>query len=169
MMSDTDIAEHFRGEKRFGGVIPAGLLKKATAGKFWILNLDIPSGEGTHWVLLSTLDKKNPFYFDPFGVPCDPGLIAAVRGKKSTPKILYSEIDYQGMANEDCGEFCLDVAIKLLAGQSPESILESFSPTDLANNAAEAVAVSEQPLLPKKKKKRRGKVLVGTGLPLTIF
>jgi len=57
--SNVQIANYYRNEPRFQGVLSQGQpglrLKK---NSFLILNLDKPSGGGTHWVLASSLNGK---------------------------------------------------------------------------------------------------------------
>src|SRR6185312_8609074 len=45
----------------------------------YIINLDTSKGPGTHWVGLSLLKGAPPFYFDPYGVPAPPEVLAFAR------------------------------------------------------------------------------------------
>lgn len=168
MLSDRDIDEYYSQEPKYGGCFSAAHLRKAKPNKFWILNLDDPNGGGTHWVLLSMLTPKKPFYFDSFGVPPDDGVLKAIRGNKSSPKILYNTVQLQGLENNDCGSYCIDVANHLLQGESPERVLDSF---DLQNTTENARLVVEHawPGKSKTSKAKGGKSTVGTGLPRMFF
>lgn len=163
MLSDQELNEYYRTEPRFGGVFPQGALRKAKPNKFYILNLDEPTGEGSHWVLLSMLNPKRPFYVDSFGVPPDSIVVQAIRGKKSTPKILYNQVQIQGLENSDCGSFCVDIANHLLKGQSPEKVMDMFSLTNFRENARDVRQHAE--VKQKVKRKKSGKF--GTGVPIT--
>lgn len=93
--------------------MPQASLRRVEAGKFYILNLDSPSGGGTHWVLCSALGGQLAYY-DPFGVPPDATIIKAFRGTRKEPPIRYNTVDYQALNQSDCGERCLAEADKLL-------------------------------------------------------
>lgn len=160
MLSDREIEQYYTKEPKYGGCFSAAHLRKATPNKFWILNLDHPNNGGTHWVLLSTLTPKKPFYFDSFGMPPDDGVMKSIRGNKSSPKILYNSIQIQGVENSDCGSYCIDVANHLLRGESPERVLDSFDLQNTTQNAKEVVNHA----WPTKTKQT-----VGTGLPRMFF
>ncbi|GFU97760.1 uncharacterized protein TNCV_2532331 [Trichonephila clavipes] len=68
-ISDEIIEQNMKHEKGFRGVFTSDLLpKKMRQFENGIINLDIATGPGTHWVCYYN-DSKNNFveYFDPFG------------------------------------------------------------------------------------------------------
>ena len=139
-LNNLQINKRFAKEPRFGACCSQGSIKHFTPGKFYILNLDKPSGPGTHWVLASYIANK-PYYFNSFGLPPDREIINSYRGSKSEPPIEYNSIDYQPLASDDCGYRCVAEAEKLLD-------------VDSSN---------------KSKKKKKSKRIVGTGLPIQLF
>jgi len=112
--SNVQIARYYKDEPRFQGVFSQGKpglrLKK---NSFLILNLDKPSGQGTHWVLASSLNGKL-IYMNSFGLAPDPQIITIMRGNKSTPVIQYSTEDEQPITSSECGEWCIAQANLLL-------------------------------------------------------
>jgi len=112
--SNVQIANYFKKEPRFQGVYSQGKpglrLKK---NSFMILNLDKPSGQGTHWVLVSSLNNKL-VYDNSFGLPPDEEIIKIMRGDKATPVIQYNTEDEQPISSSECGEWCIAQANLLL-------------------------------------------------------
>ena len=154
MLSNFRIDRYYSHEPRYGGCMAQSSLKKAQNGKFYILNLDRPSGPGTHWVLLSMLSNK-PVYFNSFGFGPDEPIIKAV-GRK---KIQYSDVDIQPISSEDCGYYCIAIANELLSGRSFKQALEKFHIKYLNKNNKIAIKLS--------KKKR--KASIGSGIPIELF
>jgi len=112
--SNVQIANYYKNEPRFQGVVSQGQpglkLKK---NSFLILNLDKPSGGGTHWVLASSLNGKL-IYMNSFGLAPDPQIIKIMRGNKNTPVIQYSTEDEQPISSSECGKWCVAQANLLL-------------------------------------------------------
>jgi len=112
--SNVQIARYYKNEPRFQGVFSQGQpglkLKK---NSFLILNLDKPSGQGTHWILASSLNNKL-IYMNSFGLAPDPQIIKIMRGNKTTPVIQYSTEDEQPITSSECGEWCIAQANLLL-------------------------------------------------------
>jgi len=112
--SNVQIARYYKDEPRFQGVFsqskPGLKLKK---NSFMILNLDKPSGSGTHWVLVSSLNNKL-IYMNSFGLEPDAEIIRIMRGNKSTPTIQYNTEDEQPISSSECGEWCIAQANLLL-------------------------------------------------------
>jgi len=119
--TNTQLARYFKDEPRFQGVFSQGKpglkLKK---NSFMILNLDKPSGQGTHWVLASSLNNKL-IYMNSFGLPPDSQIIHIMRGNKSTPAIQYNTEDEQPLDSSECGEWCMAQANQLLKGGKKNS------------------------------------------------
>ena len=154
MLSNIQIDRYYSHEPHYGGCMAQASLKKAQNGKFYILNLDKPSGPGTHWVLLSLLNHSQ-VYFNSFGFPPDEPIIRAV-GRRKT--IQYSDVDIQPISSEDCGYYCIAIANELLKGRSFEQALEKFHIKRLNKNDKIATKLS---------KKR--KASIGSGIPIELF
>ena len=83
------------------------------------------NGPGTHWTLISNIDRNKIFYFDSYGtIPNSPTYNFMMKAKKP---IQYSQIDYQSMTSTACGYYCVYVARRLLCGEKIEDILDDFS------------------------------------------
>jgi len=115
--TNTQLAHYYKDEPRFQGVFSQGQpglkLKK---NSFVILNLDNPRGQGTHWVLASSLNNQL-VYMNSFGLPPDATIIRIMRGNKSTPPIQYNTEDEQPLSSSECGEWCVAQANLLLKGK----------------------------------------------------
>jgi len=67
----------------------------------YIINLDKPSGKGTHWTAFIKKDNII-YYFDPFGMP-PPNEILKINDKM----IYYNMYNIQDINEETCGYYCL--------------------------------------------------------------
>lgn len=80
--------------------------------KFYIVNLDKSSGNGTHWVLVSNTSSASVDYIDPVGVPYAPTHIENVihqqveNGKKDERL----DEQLQPVDSSACGYFCAMIA-----------------------------------------------------------
>ena len=75
-------------------------------GRSWIINMD--DRAGTHWVAMRVSDKKHAvLYIDSFGMPPEDIVIQAA-WKHKLP-IWYTDTDYQGLHEENCGQRALHV------------------------------------------------------------
>lgn len=88
----------------------------SNSGKFYVLNLQNSWQDGSHWVLLSCLDRQI-FYFDPYGYPPTKEVTQWIQ--RTGRPCIFSEIDEQTYSSEACGYYCIFVAKHLLAGASP--------------------------------------------------
>ena len=75
---------------------------KAKLNKCGILNLDLSSGEGTHWVMWLKKRCKAKFYFDSYGVQPPSELIAYLKSP-----IFYNSERVQQNGEVFCGHLCL--------------------------------------------------------------
>lgn len=118
-------------EKGFRGVFTSDLLPKRI-GQFenGIINLDIATGPGTHWVCYYN-DPNNNFveYFDPFGeyvYKLLPSIKAYLQssGKK---EIAYNSSFLQHPSSVKCGYFCMKYISERNKGMPVEDVLYSFT------------------------------------------
>lgn len=137
-ISNKDIEKNLEGEKGFRGVFSVDLLPKRIR-KFenGIVNLDVSTGPGTHWVCYYN-DPQYPFveYFDPFG---DYELEGIKFKESSIPKrivkylktsgkpIVYNDSFLQKPTSTRCGYYCMTYIVERNRGQSPADVLYEFT------------------------------------------
>ena len=127
------------GEKGFRGVFSIDLLpKKIRSFENGIVNLDISTGKGTHWVCYYN-DPAYDFveYFDPYGeykwgnvqvrkekIPKE-----MVRYLRSSRKqdLRYNSSFLQKALSVLCGYFCMKYITERNRGRSPVQVLYSFT------------------------------------------
>ncbi|GFX51169.1 uncharacterized protein TNCV_2735201 [Trichonephila clavipes] len=125
-------------EKGFRGVFTSDLLpKKMRQFENGIINLDIATGPGTHWVCYYN-DPKNNFveYFDPFGDYVYKILPNIKRYLLSSGKkeIGYNSSFLQHPASVKCGYFCMKYISERNKGKSVVDVLYSFTQEPSAYN-----------------------------------
>ena len=127
-------------EKGFRGVFTSDLLPK-NIKKFenGIINLDISSGKGTHWVCYYNDPKyKYVEYFDPFGeykynkmtlkkdyIPTNIKTFLEKSNKKT--HIAHNDSFIQKPTSVKCGLFCMKYIRERNTGKSPENVLKLFT------------------------------------------
>jgi hypothetical protein len=67
-LTNFDLDYIFKDWKDYGGCFSAHSKIKWKNGCFYILNLDPPQNEGSHWVLLDLTDKNTNMYYDSYSV-----------------------------------------------------------------------------------------------------
>jgi hypothetical protein len=119
---------------QFGGIRAADKLPLVTQRQptFFIVNTDIASGKGKHWVVIFV--SHIPEYFDSLGRPpkhyhkhFQHYLI------NHGPYYLFSNKRSQNIGTNSCGKFCLFYIFYRSRGQTLEHILSYFS-TNLQDN-----------------------------------
>lgn len=141
------IEDNMNKEKGFRGVFTSDVLPK-TIKTFenGIINLDISTGPGTHWVCYYN-DPKNKFieYFDSFGeyefegiklkdeiIPKNIVKYLETSGKE----IVYNSSFLQEPTSVKCGLYCMKYIVERNKGKSPVEVLYSFKqePTKFNEN-----------------------------------
>jgi hypothetical protein len=126
-LSDRQIDVYYGGCPKFGGCRSKDQVRGLEGGKFYVLNMDHPRGQGTHWVLFWLCDPVWAIYFDSFGAPIPQEELSWVaRHRKGN--LMANERDVQAIYSAQCGYFCLYVADLLLKGVPFHRILDGFSP-----------------------------------------
>jgi hypothetical protein len=105
-LNASQISQYFAHEPRFGGVFANDELTKPDPNKAYILNLDNSDGPGSHWTAL--IGTK---YYDPYGV--HPTKAISRFAKE------YNTTEYQSLAQEACGWYCMYFIENWLKGRSP--------------------------------------------------
>jgi hypothetical protein len=130
-LTDTQIRQYFSREPSFGGCLCNNDRINLSKKKVYIVNLQNTNQPGTHWVLVSSLDSRFIFYFDPFGVGPTKDITRDI--KKTGLPCYYNCRDVQALTSDSCGYFCSFVAKKLIRGESPEQALNQFSDSYIDN------------------------------------
>ena len=89
----------------------------------YIINLQNSWQPGSHWVLLSCLERTI-YYWDPFGALPTQAVHNWVRSTQRPA--LYCNIDLQSFDSEACGYYCMYIAARLMRGDSPTQIMHAF-------------------------------------------
>jgi hypothetical protein len=124
-LSNLQIDQYYRGNPRYGGCFSKDQSKDFKNGKFYILNMDHPSGNGTHWVLLYLVDPIYAVYFDSFGAPMPQQELNWI-SRHRHGNCLINEREVQSLGSITCGYFCLYVCDMLLKGLPFHSVLAAF-------------------------------------------
>lgn len=123
-LSNSQIDHLCRHDKNYNGCFPqAYLARKPFHSGYQILNLDKPSGQGTHWVLLYVYPTGHSIYFDPYGEVPTQTCIDYVKPYR----LETSHHDYQSLGSNDCGYYCIFIAKGLNHGRSFQHLLHLFT------------------------------------------
>ena len=111
------------------------LLKKISPGCY-IINLDVSTGSGTHWVgIFSGNEQMYNIYFDPFGMPPDPRALKFIKsGKKPAIQI---DIMSQDLNASSCGWHVLRFLKEMQNGRKPSEFLANIDANDQDQNEAD--------------------------------
>ena len=90
-----------------------------------VVNLDRIKDFGSHWVVVSSLDKNRTLYLDSFGRPLNNAYIAASLKNRKKP-IFHNKIVLQHPLSQYCGFFCIFFCYFLARNYSIEEILKTY-------------------------------------------
>lgn len=142
-LSDAEIEMYYKKNQPemipvFGGVYSKGELKDMhVEHKFYILNLDKPTGAGTHWALLYCVKPNYVIYYEPFGSPPAEQVNAFVHPFTKDPKCIYEFADdtLQFEQSSMCGYYCMYISVQLFKGRTMKSIMDDdFSANSRQND-----------------------------------
>ena len=134
-METNEISRFLVNEKSFIGVFALDKLpeKKIKLPASLIINNDVSSKKGEHWVAL-VLTKNEAFYFDSFGLPIIDRQILAFLSKQKYRKVTYSTKCIQSIYSDKCGLFCI-LFVKIVKTQKKyKKFLKMFSEKNLYVN-----------------------------------
>ena len=115
-LSNFEINNYFNGKSYFDGCYSKDALpKKMLLTKFYIINLDDSSGQGTHWTMGAS-NSKQVIYFDTFGVTCPVNVLKFMRTAKKP--MYYSTTTLQDMKSELCGYYCIYIIEQMVNGRN---------------------------------------------------
>src|SRR5579862_7274304 len=114
-----DISKRLSRSPGFVGVFPIDKLpRKQPAGSCGgVVNLDVSTGPGTHWVAFFKHEGGGEEYFDPLGDK-PPKRIESFLNRHSPMGVAYNRVPYQSESSVLCGNFCIFYLQRRLAGQS---------------------------------------------------
>lgn len=82
--------------------------KQLNEEKSWmVLNLDVPSGSGTHWVGIKRIDSETMFYFDSFAIAPPTSVVNFINSHKGIRFIQYNSIPFQMLDEKICGLYVI--------------------------------------------------------------
>jgi hypothetical protein len=98
-----------------------------------VINLDVSTGQGTHWVAFFKDKGGGAEYFDPLG-DTPPQRIESFLIRHSPMGVTYNRVPYQSERSILCGNFCIFYLERRLAGQSFCSITAVLSTNSPVND-----------------------------------
>ena len=117
-LNNQQIDEYYKNESRYGGCFSASDINKIGKGeqRFYILNLDKPSGLGSHWVSLDLTDKECGRYYDSYSLSPPEQVVKYL--KKYRTENIRNIAQHQSLTSSSCGWFCIFILNHLLQGKS---------------------------------------------------
>lgn len=123
--------------KSYGGCYTKDQLADMTPEprKFYIVNLDNSTGEGTHWTAVYNVNPYNILYFDPFGTAPPEDVLKFMRRAKTAAKnsarhprkkMFFSTSQIQDIDSSQCGWYVAFMMKMLLQGIPFLDILMEF-------------------------------------------
>ncbi len=123
-LSNFDIDNHFKGNKRYIGTRASDRLPKSIGKRSIVINFDKYGNPGTHWVCVYGNNPKWVYYFDSFGM--DPPKSIYTFLKSGGRKVLMNDLQIQHKDSNMCGYYCLDVIDRLDKGESFIDIIYDY-------------------------------------------
>ena len=97
-----------------------------------IVNTDISTGPGVHWLALA-LEEDKCYYFDSFGLPIlEEPLLNYL--KPHYHKVTYSDVCIQHKESNNCGGFCILFIKNVNSKSSYKKFLSNFHHLDIEEN-----------------------------------
>ena len=91
-----------------------------------IINTDIKTGPGDHWVAIIN-DQKNCYFFDSFGLPIYAGPIIKTLKENKIKNYMYNSCQIQPFTSVNCGYYCIAFILSYLEGCDYNEFLKNFS------------------------------------------
>lgn len=130
------LSTHALTKQKFRGVFARNEIWKYKGGRpetFIIVNTDVRSDPGTHWLLLYWTKHGLPIYFDSYGIqPVNEDIEAYLLA--TSPLYVYNRQRMQGDYSTVCGHYVSYVATQLCSGYTIPDIRKRFSPTNFNIN-----------------------------------
>ena len=124
MTTSLEIYNTLKHLKIFGGVYPCDKLPKIkNFPKILVINTDVSSSVGEHWVCLYMKNKNMCEYFDSFGLPIYNKFILNYLKKCKYKYYVYNTIIFQNINSKLCAYFVIAYILCKNKKISPESFL----------------------------------------------
>ena len=128
-LTNFEIQDYFKNEKRFNGVYSRNNLPKFKKGVY-VINLDHSKNTGTHWVVIF-VKEDGVIYFDTFGVEYIPKEIMERIKNKNIKTSIFRIQDYNSIM---CGYFCILFIEYMLNDKNLTDFTNLFSPWNFEKN-----------------------------------
>ena len=97
-----------------------------------IINTDISSAPGSHWVAIIN-DQRSCIFFDSFGLPIYVTPILKTLKENRIKNYSYNSCQIQPYTSDNCGYYCIAFVLSHLAGLNYNDFLINFS-TNVSKN-----------------------------------
>ena len=97
-----------------------------------IINTDISSAPGSHWVAIIN-DQRSCHFFDSFGLPIYVTPILKTLKENRIKNYSYNSCQIQPYTSDNCGYYCIAFVLSYLAGHNYNDFLKNFS-TNISKN-----------------------------------
>lgn len=125
------LASDSRTRHIFGGIFPRDKLPKrrniTRRPRLYVVNTDVSTGRGEHWVCIYLHPTGIAEYFDSYGFPPREREIVSFLRRNSL-RYVYNNYVLQGALSQNCGYYCIHYAKRKARGQSMRLILSKFRP-----------------------------------------
>ena len=129
LLTNFEIQEYFKDEKRFNGVFSRNNLPKLKNGAY-VINLDHNKNTGTHWIVIF-MKNNEVIYFDSFGVEY---IAKEMREKIGNRNIKTNIFRIQDNNSTMCGYFCILFIEYMLNNKTLTDFTNLFSPWNFEKN-----------------------------------
>ena len=126
-LSNFGIQKYYQNEPRFKCVYSRDDLSAEIRDGVYVINLDVYSDIGTHWVALY-VENNDATYFDSFGVEHIPKEIKTIINNKNIKTNIFRTQAYDSIM---CGYFCIGFINFIVPGKTLTDFTNLFSPNNL--------------------------------------
>ena len=126
-LSNFGIQKYYQNEPRFKCVYSRDDLSSEIRDGVYVINLDVYSDIGTHWVALY-VQNNDATYFDSFGVEHIPKEIKTIINNKNIKTNIFRTQAYDSIM---CGYFCIGFINFIVPGKTLTDFTNLFSPNNL--------------------------------------
>ncbi len=135
-LTNFDIIKLLGTYREFGGVFSKDLVntKNCKDGKLYILNLDKVDGGGSHWVMMSLVDKYKNLYYDSYSAPPPMSVEKFLKKQRKDAVLSPLYVNDQSVSSVTCGYFCVLMSLLIIkSGFTPKQCIDLFQ-NDITNN-----------------------------------
>ena len=127
-----NILHHYLDNHDFG-VFPRDRIKALMTPSAYVINTDPHNKKGKHWIAVYINEKKEGYYFDPYGFP--PYHDEFIKFlKKNCKHWIYNDQNVQGFKEKTCGHFCIFFLLHMSRDWSIEKTIKVFDSDFNKNN-----------------------------------